>query len=99
MTKAVDTADLPFHEPRTLVLPKSRVTVTYDADPSVAQVLAAQKGAGKESELFVLYLAQQAARFDGQKLTVGEIRQRLRGKDYLALAGALLGESEGDPGK
>jgi len=97
--KAGADAPLMMREPKTFFLAKSKVLLEYDADPSVAQVLAAQKAAGKESGLFVLYLAQATATFDGKRWTMGEIRERIRGKDYLALAGEMLGDVTGDDDK
>jgi hypothetical protein len=85
-----------MREARTFVLPKSKVTVIYDADPSVSQIIAAQKAAGKETSLFVLYLAQATATFNDERWTMGEIREKIRGKDYLVLAAEMLGDDKGD---
>lgn len=81
-----------MREPRTVVLPKSQISVTFDADPSVNQVVAAQKAAAKDSSLFVLYLAQATATFNGERWTMGQIREQIRGKDYLKLAAEMLGD-------
>lgn len=83
-----------FADSRSITLKKSGIRVDYDADPATADVIAASKAAGKDTALFPIYLAQRVATFDGQRWTAGEIRDRLRGKDYLQLAGALLGEDE-----
>lgn len=80
--------------PKTVTLNRSKVVVVFDQDFGVAETIAAQKAAGKNSSLFVLYLAQQVATFDGKKLTMGEIRDKIRGKDYLQLSGELLGDDD-----
>jgi hypothetical protein len=83
-----------MREAKTFLLPKSKVTVVYDADPSVSQIIAAQKAAAKETSLFVLYLAQATATFNGERWTMGNIRENIRGKDYLALAAEMLGDDK-----
>ena len=85
-----------MREEKSFVLPKSKVAVVYDADPSVSQIIAAQKAAAKETSLFVLYLAQATATFNGERWTMGEIREKIRGKDYLALAAEMLGDDKDD---
>lgn len=80
--------------PKTVILKRSKITVVFDQDFGVAETIAAQKAAGKNTSLFVLYLAQQVATFDGQKLTMGAIREKIRGKDYLQLSGELLGDDD-----
>jgi hypothetical protein len=85
-----------MREPKSFRLPKSGIAVVYDADPSVAQVVAAQKAAAKDSALFVLYLAQATATFDGERLTMGALRERIRGKDYLALAAEMLSDDKAE---
>lgn len=92
-TTATNTAPA-MREARTLVLPKSKMTVVFDADFSTSDVINAQKASGKETGLFVLYLAQSVALFDGKKLTMGEIKEKVRGKDYLKLAGEMLGDED-----
>ncbi len=84
--------------PRTVVLKRSKITMVYDEDFSTADVIAAQKASGKDAGLFSLYLAQRIATFDGEKFTMGEIRERVRGRDYLQLTGAILGDGEDDSG-
>ncbi len=83
-----------MRSPKTVTLKRSKVTVVFDQDFGVAETIAAQKAAGKNSSLFVLYLAQQVATFDGKKLTMGEIRDKIFGKDYLQLSGELLGDDD-----
>jgi hypothetical protein len=83
-----------MREAKSFRLNKSGVDVLYDGDPSVAQVLAAQKASGKDSALFVLYLAQATATFNGERWTMGQIREKIRGKDYLALAAEMLGDDK-----
>lgn len=85
-----------MREPKTVILNKSRIAVVYDDDYSTDDVIAAQKAAGKESAKFALYLAQRVATFDGKRLTFGEIRDAVRGRDFLQLTGALLGDA-GEP--
>jgi hypothetical protein len=46
--------------------------------------------------LFVLYLAQATATFNGERWTMGQIREKIRGKDYLSLAGEMLGDDKAD---
>lgn len=87
-----------LREPRTLTLGKSGIVVVYDADFSTADVIAAQKASGKETALFSLYLAQRIATFDGAKLTMGDIREKIRGRDYLQLTAAILGAGEDEEG-
>lgn len=84
--------------PKTVILKRSRITVVFDEDFSTADVMAAQKASGKNAGLFSLYLAQRIATFDGEKLTMGDIRDKVKGKDYLQLTGAILGDSEDDEG-
>lgn len=94
-TGAVRTAAAPaMREPKELTLAKSGIAVVYDADFSTADVIAAQKASGKETALFSLYLAQRIATFDGAKLTMGDIREKIRGRDYLQLTAAILGSGE-----
>ena len=80
--------------PRTVVLKRSKMTVVFDEDYSTADVIAAQKAAGKETSLFSLYLAQRIAAFDGATLTMGDIREKIRGRDYLQLTAAILGDGD-----
>lgn len=76
---------------KTFSLKRSKVVVAFDPDFGVGETIAAQKAAKKDSALFVLYLAQQIATFDGKKLTLGEIREKIKGADYLQLSGEILG--------
>ena len=80
--------------PRTVVLKRSKMTVVFDEDYSTADVIAAQKAAGKETSLFSLYLAQRIATFNGATLTMGDIREKIRGRDYLQLTAAILGDGD-----
>jgi hypothetical protein len=79
---------------KTFTLKRSQLVVAFDPDFGVAETIAAQKAARKNSALFVLYLAQQIATFDGKKLTVGELREKIKGKDFLQLSGEILGDDE-----
>ena len=80
--------------PRTVVLGRSKITVVFDEDFATEDVIAAQKASGKETALFSLYLAQRIATFDGAKLTMGDIRDKVRGRDYLQLTAAMLGDGD-----
>lgn len=80
--------------PKTVVLKRSKMTVVFDEDYSTADVIGAQKAAGKETSLFSLYLAQRIATFDGATLTMGDIREKIRGRDYLQLTAAILGDGD-----
>lgn len=79
---------------KSFTLKRSKIAVTFDPDFGVAETVAAQKASRKNSGLFVLYLAQQIATFDGKKLTVGEIREKIKGADYLQLSGEIFGEDD-----
>jgi hypothetical protein len=93
------TAQSAMRSPRTVILARSKMTVVFDDDFSTADVIAAQRASGKETGLFSLYLAQRIATFDGAHLTMGDIREKVRGRDYLQLTAAILGgESEDDEG-
>ncbi len=92
--KSKMTAEEAMSSPKTIVLKRSKITVTFDEDFSTADVMAAQKASGKDASLFSLYLAQRIATFDGAPLTMGEIRDKVKGKDYLQLTGAILGDSD-----
>lgn len=96
MADKLETKTVEMRAPKTVVLKRSKITMIYDEDFSTADVIAAQKAAGKDAGLFSLYLAQRIATFDGKKLTMGEIRDQVRGRDYLQLTGAILGDSEDD---
>lgn len=78
----------------TFILKRSKIVVAYDPDYPSKDVIAAQKAAGKDSAAFALYLAQRICTFDGEKLSAGAIREKVRGRDYLQLAGEIL--SDGD---
>lgn len=80
--------------PRSIVLKRSKIAVVFDEDYSTADVIAAQKAAGKETSLFSLYLAQRIATFNGAALTMGDIREKIRGRDYLQLTAAILGDGD-----
>lgn len=97
-TKAKTSEMETMGSPKTVILKRSRITVMFDEDFSTAHVIAAQKASGKDAGLFSLYLAQRIATFDGEKLTMGNILDRVKGKDYLQLTGAILGDSEDDEG-
>lgn len=79
---------------KTVTLKRSKIKVAFDQDFPSSDVIAAQKAAGKDSSTFPLYLAQRVCTFDGAKLTLGQINEKVRGKDYLQLVGELL--SDGD---
>ena len=83
-----------MRSPKTVILKRSKIVVVFDQDFGVPDTLAAQKASGKNSSLFSLYLAQQIATFDGKKLTMGEIREKILGKDYLQLTGEILGDDD-----
>ncbi|QCI65628.1 hypothetical protein [Phreatobacter stygius] len=89
-----DKTEQPMRAPKTVTLKRSKIVMIYDQDFPTEAVIAAQKAAAKNSGMFALYLAQQVATFDGKRLTMGEIRERVRGKDYLQLTGVLLGDDE-----
>ncbi len=99
MSEAKPTSAPAMKAPKTITLKRSRIVVFYDDDYSTADVIAAQKAAGKDSALFALYLAQRIATFDGKRLTIGEIRDLVRGRDFLQLTGALLGDGEDEAGE
>lgn len=79
---------------KSFTLKRSKIAVAFDPDFGVAETVAAQKASRKNSGMFVLYLAQQIATFDGKKLTVGEIREKIKGADYLQLSGEIFGEDD-----
>lgn len=81
---------------KSFTLKRSKLTVSFDPDYGVAETIAAQKASRKNSGLFALYLAQQIATFDGKKLTVGEIREKIKGADYLQLTQEILGGDDDD---
>jgi hypothetical protein len=86
---------------KTLTLKQSGLTVTYPPTYSVDDAIAAQAAAqkAKDTAKFALYLVQRTCLFDGRQMTVGEIRQRVTGADYLKLVGELLGDdAEADEG-
>jgi hypothetical protein len=93
-TKIADQIKTAERAPKTIILKRSRIVVCYDDDYSTDDVIAAQKAAGKESAKFALYLAQRIATFDGKRLTMGEIRDAVRGRDFLQLTGELLGDGK-----
>lgn len=97
MTETADHKRAAMRAPRSLTLSRSRIVMTYDEDFSVEDTIAAQRAAGKQSALFPLYLAQRVASFDGRHLTIGELRETIRGKDYLQMVAALLGDADGEP--
>lgn len=84
--------------PKTITLKRSKIEVIFDQDFSTSDVMAAQKAAGKDAGFFSLYLAQRIATFNGVRLTMGDIKERVLGKDYLQLTGAILGDGEDDEG-
>jgi hypothetical protein len=86
--------DKPMKKPVTFRLKRSGVTVVYDRMYSAREAIAAQKAAGKDSSAFVVYLAQSIATFDGERLTAGEILERVPGADFLQLTGEILGDDE-----
>jgi len=97
-TKTKPNAESAMRSPKTIILKRSKITVIFDEDFAVADTIAAQKACGKNSSLFVLYLAQRIATFDGARLTMSEINERVGGKDYLQLAGEMLGDDKDDEG-
>ena len=88
-----------MRSPKKITLKRSKIVVTFDEDFSSADLIGAQKAAGKESSRFPLYLAQRIAIFDGAKWTVGAIQEKVRGRDYIQLTSAMLSdEDEADDG-
>lgn len=81
---------------KSITLNRSKILVQWDEDYSTADVVSAQKAAGKEPGMFALYLAQRIATFDGAKLKMGDIQGKIKGRDYLQLSGAILGDSDED---
>ena len=79
-----------------ITLKRSKIVVEWDEDYPTAAVIAAQKAAGKDPGMFSLYLAQRIATFDGKPLKMGDIQATIKGKDYLQLTGAILGDGEED---
>lgn len=105
-TTAATPAMPAMRAPKTVTLKRSKVVVVFDQDYGTADAVAAQKAAKKDPSLFVLYLAQRIATFNGAKWTMGDIREKIRGADYLQLSGEILGggddeaeenEDEGKP--
>jgi hypothetical protein len=94
---APDGATTGMKDPKTITLKKSGIVVTYDADFSTADTISAQRAAGKESSNFVLYLLQRIGLFNGRKFTMAEIKEKIRGKDYLQLTAAVLGDDDDEP--
>ena len=91
-------AEGPMRSPREITLRRSKIKVVYDEDFSTPAAIAAQKAAGKNSSMFTLYLAQRIATFDGKVLTMGDIQEKVRGKDFLQLTGEILGDGNDDEG-
>lgn len=91
---AAATVQAGMRTPKTVTLKRSKIVMVYDEDYATADVIAAQKAAGKETSLFSLYLAQRIAVFDGAKLTMGDLREKIRGRDYLQLTAAILGDGD-----
>lgn len=89
-----ETAAPAMRAPKTVTLKRSKMIVVYDEDYSTADAIAAQKAAGKDTALFSLYLAQRIATFDGARLSMGDIREKIRGRDYLQLTSAILGDGD-----
>lgn len=89
-----DTATTTNSGLKKITLKRSKITVEWDEDYSTADVVSAQKAAGKDPGMFSLYLAQRIATFDGKKLKMGDITALIKGKDYLQLTGAILGDGD-----
>jgi hypothetical protein len=81
---------------KTITLPRSKIVVSFDEDYSAADVIHAQKAAGKDLTKFPAYLMQRICTFDGAPLTYGDMMEKLRGRDYLDLVGQVLSNGEND---
>lgn len=81
---------------KSLVLKRTGIAVAFNPDFSIADTIAAQKAAGKDAGAFALYLAQRVCTFNGEVWTVGQIRERLAGRDYLQLTGELLADEDSE---
>ncbi|WP_150215167.1 hypothetical protein [Candidatus Tokpelaia sp.] len=80
---------------REVVLEKSKIKVTIPDDWTLADSMAAQKAARKDTAKFPLYLAQRICLFNGERRAMAWIEDNIHGKDGLQLIGELFGGDEG----
>ena len=86
-----------MRDPQTLVLRRSGISVTYDADYRTADAVAAQKAA-REASGYLPYLIQRICLFDGARWSVPQILDTLPGRDFNQLVAAVFADDEDQPG-
>lgn len=80
-----------MRSPKSFALKRSGIDVVFDQDYSTDDAIAAQRAAGKNARALPLYLAQRICTFNGKSLTIGELKDQVRGADYFQLVGEILG--------
>ena len=80
----------------TTTLPKTEIwQVSYPAFVGHDQVMNATKIAGKNRSKTGMVLVSQVCKFEGERLTVGQIGSLVPNEDVVHLINILMGEDEG----
>lgn len=84
----------PRYPSRTIALSRSKISVSIPQDWHISDTMAAQRYGKGDPVKTNLALIQRVCLFDGARLSVDQIEEKISGKDWLQLLGEFFSDDE-----